>query len=420
MSGYPPVDQEAYTRSILLNSYLGWRLRSPADPYADPGIVTPHARRQLLKFLADRPDRSFRWLSDNSALLSLPVTPCRSLRDAVDRLTAEHESQHWYRGQSAQYVAVYEGPLPSLGNVRVAFDALMPTYFRAVTTPVPAEWDRAGATQDQPPSAYVVRPLRAMMRSPQDEMGRFVVRFLVDIRMRAIARALSRKSGWLVSHAESEAQSLPGTNLARSHLDLIALAQHYEFGSVMVDVTKSVDVASWFASRRYADGSVIAEARTPGVIYRFDKHQIDEVLRTRFVHRDDSPADAARTFLPQLGLFGLVDISDFPPLIARRPGAQHGGSLFGFENSVLHLMLCEGTAVEAFTFPHGPRDADATGLTKERLCPPGDPALTTFGPEDDHGDAPLSPDELDTFLRGTEVAADEREQLVRLLREGVL
>lgn len=421
MSGYPPVDQDAFTRSIALNGYLAWRLASPVDPYAIPGIATPQARRKLLTYLAERSDRRFRWLSDNSALLSFPVTPCGSLRDAVNRLTSEHQPQHWYRGQNQQYVAVYEGRLPSIGNVRVAFDALMPSYFRQVTTLVPAAWDGAVTTQDRPPTSYVAGPLRAMMRSPQDEMRRHVVRFLGDIRMKALARALSRQSGWSITHPETEAQSLPGTNLGESQLHLIALAQHYGFGSVMVDVTNSVDVASWFASRRYQDGTVCAESRARGVIYRFDKHQIDEVLRTRFVSRQhSSPGGAARTLLPQLGLFGLVDISQFPAEIAQRPGAQRGGSLFGFENSVLHLMLCESAAVEAFTFPHAPSDADATGLTKAQLCPPDDPALATFDASGENGDAALSPGELDTFLRETGVADDEREHLVHLLREGVL
>jgi FRG domain len=417
MSGFPHVDSEAYTRIVMLNAGLRHHLSNPVDPPHDGSITTPLHYRQLLKFLAERPDRTFRWLSHNSALLSFPVTQCESLNELQALLTTQHGPQHWYRGQSRQHVAMYEGRLPALDTVRLAFDALIPSFFRNVTIPIPAEWDGAAKTQDLPPLAYVGRPLRAMMNSRQDEIRELVLRFLQDMKMKAIARAMSRQSGWLFTHPATAAQSLPGTNISQSHLDVISLAQHYEFGSLMVDVTKSVEVAGWFASHRYDDGTVIAESDSPGIVYRFDKKSIDAAIATRFSYGDQTQLP---TFIPQLGLFGLVDISAFPPHIAQRPGAQHGGSLFGFENSVLHFILCEGGAVEAFTFPHRFDDADVTSLTKEQLCPPDDHALTTFDPTYFQGDPALSDEELRAFLLNSDLATAERDNLVRLHREGVL
>ena len=101
MSGFPHVDREAYTRSVMLNAGLRHHLSNPVDPPHDGSITTPLHYRQLLKFLAERPDRTFRWLSHNSALLSFPVTQCESLNELQALLTTQHGPQHWYRDKVA-------------------------------------------------------------------------------------------------------------------------------------------------------------------------------------------------------------------------------------------------------------------------------------------------------------------------------
>jgi hypothetical protein len=42
-----------------------------------------------------------------------------------------------------------------------------------------------------------------------------------------------------------------GTSVLCSELELTAFSQHYEYGSTMIDVTREVDIATFFASRNW-------------------------------------------------------------------------------------------------------------------------------------------------------------------------
>ena len=421
MSGFPPVDQELYTNNIVINGYLAHMLSKPDDPYSgDLNLATPEHYRQLLQALAKSETRAFRWLSNGNALLSFPVTEFESLRELRDHLSNSHRPQHWYRGQNSQHVAIYEGRIPRgqgrFGGVRLAFDAIIPSYFRSVTIPVPARWEGSAITQDRPPLDYLSNITRAIIESRQDGIREILSSFLRDVWISAMGNAVRRQGGYQIRHPETEARSLPWTNLPQSQLDLISLAQHYEFGSVMVDVTRSIDVAIWFASHKYGDGTLIgAGSNGRGIVYRFDNEAINKVFGARFRHANEGP----QSLVPHLGLFGLADISGFASDTAQRPAAQHGGSLLGFENSVLHLLLHDG-GVEAFTFPQGSADGSETQLRKDDLCPPGDPALQTFDPKYHEGNRPVTADELDKFLVDCGMDKYDREHIVHLRREGAL
>jgi hypothetical protein len=228
-----------------------------------------------------------------NALLSFPVTHFDSLRELRDHLTQSHRPRYWYRGQNAQHVALYEGQLQTLarldpdllasnplvlyspewlalaawlnamrrssgskslglenlqrldppGHVRVAFDAVIGSFFRGATRTQPAQWDGAAA-HDLPPLDYFPRIARAIIESPHDNAVReMLLRFLRDVARPAMLAAVRRAGGLHIRDPEAEARTLPYTNLPQSHLDLISLAQHYEYGSVMADVTRSIDVA---------------------------------------------------------------------------------------------------------------------------------------------------------------------------------
>ena len=74
-------------------------------------------------------------------------------------------------------------------------------------------------------------------------------------------------------------------------LRLISVAQHYELGSVMVDITNEVDVAVWFATHRFANGDIArGDHDERGVIYRFDKEVIEKFVRPRWKLGHETPA----------------------------------------------------------------------------------------------------------------------------------
>jgi hypothetical protein len=455
------------------------RPRSPEDgPFGLLYLTTANHQRNLLLALAAPYGSSSRFrqrpgsqtdpasyrdrpLPPGNALLSFPVKHFDSLRKLRDHLVDSHQPRYWYRGQNFQHAALYEGQLATLarldpnlparnplvlyspewmalagwlngmrkssgskglglenlprldppGHVRLAFDSVIGSFFRSATRTQPAQWDGAAA-HDLPPLDYFPRIARAIIESPRDNPVReMLLRFLRDVARPAMLAAVRRAGGLHIRDPEAEARALPFTNLPQSHLDLISLAQHYEYGSVMVDVTRSIDVAIWFAAFRWKDGSLIGSSSDDvGVIYRFDEEAIKRVLEVRFLHESGGPS-----LVPALGLFGLADISSLSADIARRPVAQRGGSLLGFENSVLHLLLHDGGGVEAFVFPHRSADGTETPLRKSHLCPDDDPALAVFRPgEAGEESPPVTPEELDGFLSASGLDEAERRQIVHL------
>jgi len=68
-----------------------------------------------------------------------------------------------------------------------------------------------------------------------------------------ITRALAVRG--IASNKTPPHLGAPGTNVLKSVLNLISWAQHYEFGSVMADISASPAVAAWFASHRWSGES---------------------------------------------------------------------------------------------------------------------------------------------------------------------
>jgi hypothetical protein len=324
-------------------------------------------------------------LPAGNALLSFPLRVFDSLRELRAHLRQEHRPNYWYRGQNTQHVAVYEGRVGALetfdpdalernpmlmytdrnwiallilrkaildsnpgafanltdglvaldppGEVRLAFDSLISSFFRSAAITIPAQWTQS-PNHDLPPLDYVSGAARAIMGAPRGHpIRKLVLKFLEDVWRPAMLAAVRRAGGLHVRDPKAEARALPYTNVQQSELDLISLAQHYEYGSVMVDISRSIDVALWFAAFRWKDDTLIGKSSDDfGVIYRFDAEAIQQTIRTNFEHREEN-----RSLVPHLGLFGMADISAMDAKIAMRPRAQQGGSLLGFENSVMHL-----------------------------------------------------------------------------------
>jgi hypothetical protein len=71
----------------------------------------------------------------------------------------------------------------------------------------------------------------------------------------------------------------------------------------------------------------------------------------------------------------LVDIRDIPADFARRPSAQQGASLYGFDQAIVIAAAFKGGAIEAFEFDHHP--GLDIGIRRTDLIPSDDPFLST-------------------------------------------
>jgi hypothetical protein len=147
-----------------------------------------------------------------------------------------------------------------------------------------------------------------------------------------------------------------------------SLAQHYFLATALTDLTFSARVAAWFATNPWDAKAPGPPAGTQGVIYCFNRSGIEEVLRaTRIVNEKVLHAgENAEEFF-------LTDIRDIPPTFARRPTAQAGASVFGFDQPVALQLLFASGAAEIFTFTH--QEQQHVGLERTDVIPEDDPFL---------------------------------------------
>ncbi|MFG0259520.1 MAG: FRG domain-containing protein [Phycisphaerales bacterium JB041] len=288
--------------------------------------------------------------------------------------------------------------------MQISFDGLIPSAFRSVTASNPATWDESGIRL-RPPLDHLSGALRSILHSRSDALREVALSFFRDAPILASTPKLAMSN---VTLSKGLAEFHPGTNVLRSHLRLIALAQHYEHGSSMVDVTRSPDIAAWFASHTWNDGQPTGTRNGVGSIYRFNSHALETMISDRLLW-----ADNVHPWLQGLGLFGIVDISSFEPDIAARPAAQLGGSVLGLENSAMYFLMGAYSVGEVFTFPHASVTGSEVGLSRSALCPSGDPASHIL--RTDGGDqAPIAPEELRGMLSAAGMSRSEVDHLVTL------
>jgi len=176
----------------------------------------------------------------------------------------------------------------------------------------------------------------------------------------------------------------------------------------MIDVTRDVEVAGWFASHHWNGELASRDPAGWGVIYRFDAEEINKCLSKELDKELNKGA-----FLILTGLLGFADISSLGEEFGKRPKAQRGGSLLGFENSVVYLLLdCYG-ALEIFTFPHSSLSGRETKIQRSDLCPSDDPILQVFKPQFLSDTTPISDNELQGFLASEGFAEKDISILIR-------
>lgn len=354
-----------------------------------------------------------------SLLLDPPVKHFGSLSELSRFLKSEHRSGFWYRGQSKRFSCLYRGALPRLSeafphitDVSVTFEGIIPSVYRRVVASQPADW-RSVARQTS--RLNLLAPaIRAIAGSANAGARQLAARFIVDA---ARAGELLVMLGMGVQPSADIRSSLfaEGTGVLRSELELTALSQHYEFGSTMIDVTFDVDVATWFASHKWSDGSVLASPGMNGFIYRFDRGAIVRMLSDRLLW-----GSGRSPFIPHVGLFGVAEIAHLPAHVGKRPAAQAGGSLFGMELSCNYFLLDAYRAMSVFSFPHNSVTGNETPRTLNDLCPADDPGTRLFDPTLRSSTHPLTNTEITTFLQAEGTSSSDVSAVIRMRGLGAM
>lgn len=328
-------------------------------------------------------------------------------------LHESHADQHLYRGQRRRYETLYRGAIPRLSEafpdiraVEFQLESLTPSRYRRIASARPAAWAKS-PPPGQPLDDYAA-PMRAILRSGHADLLRLFHDAVQSLALDTIRLSMAQRAniGW---GGDLAAQ---GTNTSKALARLISVAQHYEYGSVMVDVTRSVDVALSFATHDWVNG-----ARTPspdggGVIYRFDRGAIERAMQ------DLLKGGLRSAWLPPLAIFGVTDIHDIG-FDLRRPALQEGGSLFGIETAAAHFVMHVHDAMEAFVFEEDDLSAnEAPPLAS--LRPADDPGLSVFDLASRNLNEPLDPAEITDAFQTAGMEQQEIDRMLRWRRDGVV
>lgn len=335
----------------------------------------------------------------------------KSLSELRQHLEREHTNKHWYRGQRRRYQALYRGVIPSLIEAGLGFDAvefqmesLVPSVYRSFVRSSPATWHESPPLG--PPLDAFAAPLRAILRSGNEKLIEVFVQATEMIGLDTIRLLVSDR----VNIGLGEKMAAPGTNVSKEIAKLISLAQHYEFNSVMVDVTRNVDIAATFASSDWESGKRAREGG--GVIYRFDALMIEKASVDMLKGGVRSP------LLGPLALLGVTDVHEIG-FDLQRPVRQQGGSLFGLETAAAHFLFQMHGALEAFVFEED--DVGADDIPEmNHLRPADDPGLAVFDMSARDQVEPLTDDEIADGLRRAGKSDKEVARTLSWRRDGIV
>jgi hypothetical protein len=345
-----------------------------------------------------------------------PAQSTKSLRAVKSKLETEHRGGFWHRGQRMQRECLYkgsiprmEGSTPDINPIHVVLDALVPSAFRNITYAKPAAWEQFHVA---PPLDYLAGPARAIFASRDPTLGKLLLTAVDHMLFDAFRVGQAEK----INLGLAESLLAPGSTAAQATLDLISIAQHYEYGSIIVDVSTSIDAAVWFATRDWVTGNLAgSEDGSPGVIYRIGADRIFDILRKHVNGPDAMPPAALQAF----GMFGLADISERFDFLDR-PKAQSGGSLLGMENFVTHFLMQINGVIDVFPFDHSSVSGSEIALARDDICPPYDKGAEIFRPSAKYSAAPVTDDELLRFLEWMNVESAKIRHLIEMRQFGII
>ena len=277
--------------------------------------------------------------------------------EVLKHLQKEHEENcYLYRGQIRQY----EPHRWTVGRELREVEALYPADFRF-------HYQNKDFSRENPDlNAQRISAAREFGRVVRDKFAEFLfVTLLAEDEQDAWEWALERfpELGEAVN---------AGTPRLDSHFYRMAwsLAQHYVIATALTDLTFSPRVAAWFATEPWDPCEKHPAAGERGVIYRIHRSRLESILaRATELSRVMSATEGA----PQTPEFFLVDIRDIPANFARRPAAQHGASLYGFDQPHIIAAAFKGGAIEVFEFKH--QQGLDIGIVRKDVIPTEDPFL---------------------------------------------
>ena len=277
--------------------------------------------------------------------------------ELLQQLQAEHEEDRsLYRGQLKRYNPHRWTVEQELREVEALYPADYRFHYQH------KDFSRENLDRN----VQRVSAARAFGRTVRDQFGLFLfVTLVTEGEQGARAWALER-------FPELVAAVKAGKPPQESHFFRMAwsLAQHYVIATALTDLTFSPRIAAWFATEPWDPEGERPPAGERGVIYRIDRSKLEPILaRATELSRVMSEAEGAA----QAPEFFLVDIRDMPTSFARRPAAQHGASLYGFDQAHIIAAAFKGGAIEAFEFEH--RLGLEIGIGREDVVPTEDPFL---------------------------------------------
>ena len=349
-----------------------------------------------------------------------------SLSDLVAFLRKNHRPHYRYRGQTRRYRTTYLGSVPGLekwghinGPITVRFEGLIPSVFRNVISSDPANWNSHSypAKLEQ-----VSQALGAIVRSDHEPLRSLVADYFRDVVEHSAIFAKYALTGRVKLELPLSVleRFAPGTMTPNTLLRLISVQQHYGRGSVMIDVSTDMAVATWFATHHFSTGDLVdTHTDALGVMYRFDA----DAIKTFPQQWDNIAARQGNSFALHsvrgpAGLVGIKDIAEMDVAFGLRPRAQAGGSILGLENSAFYLYDDLARAIEVFTFPISSVTGRETPLEREDICPRNDPAEAVFNNTGGGGNLPE--EELKMFLGDRKFSSSDVEHILTLRREGLI
>jgi hypothetical protein len=339
-----------------------------------------------------------------------PLIRHESLEDLRDSLLKQHGEDIYYRGQSRRYSCVSRQRVPSLSaavphirDLSIRHESIFPSQYRSVIKNGECDWE---SFKNPPLMQQLKHVIRAISSSKNDAL-RSLLKVVMCNEMPLIAMKIAMADGdsanLSLKHIDER-----GTNVPENLLKLISIAQHYEFPTVMVDLSSSLDVASWFATHSWGDGKPFEKGE--GVIYRFNKRAIMNMVRMEL---DKSFLGNAHK-MEACASYGIADINNMDSSYGLRPKVQHGASIFGLENTFLYLLMhysrihtvkergqsaMEEYGFTAHAFPIEKESLKKVTLSKAELTPSVDPVLQVFTAEHLHDDKELNKEEVRHFLQ---------------------
>jgi Flp pilus assembly protein TadD len=288
--------------------------------------------------------------------------------ELLAHLEGEHDTEnHLYRGQLGRHTHYWVDE-----NGPIKLEAIYPSDFRFIT-------------KYSNPAQFVFADIPAAR-----QRGR-TIRDLFITALIALAEIDTPKWSWLkddfqlygahlswlneqmergrspkdLSKTAEKDISLLSTSL---HRLLWSLAQHYLIATALTDVTFSPLVAAWFATQQWDEREPPPTDGT-GVIYRFNRPQLETVLTTQSGHMIQYAKERGDALPPELF---LVDIQRIPKEFAGRPAGQHGGSVYGFDQPAVLKAIMEQGCLDIFEFRHTTK-ADSLKELRRTIIPENDP-----------------------------------------------